>query len=127
MAIKPVFKIGAHDYSQWVSNGGLALTDEDLDSSASGRSTLDGQMVRNRIASKNKWTVTMLDIPADVAAQLFKDLKQVFFSATLLDPESGRHLTKTYYCASRPFGVQRYDPGSGKLTYSGVTFNITEQ
>lgn len=125
--MKPVFKIGAHDYTQWVADGGLAPTDEDLDSSASGRSTLDGDMVRNRIASKNKWTVTMLDLPADVAAQLFKDLKQVFFGVTLLDPETNRYLTKTYYCASRPFGVQKYNKGSGELTYSGVTFNLTEQ
>lgn len=125
--MKPIFKIGDHDYTKWVADGGLAPTDNDLDDSKSGRSTLDAQMVRNKIGAKNKWSVTMMDLPAPVAAQLSKDLKQTFFEATLLDPDSNRYLTKTYYCASRPFGVQKYDRSTGETIYVGMAFNITEQ
>lgn len=125
--MKPVFKIGDHDYSRWIENGGLTPTSNDVDSSKSGRNTMDALMVRNKIGAKDKWSVTMLPLPEEIASQLSKDLKQTFFKATLLDPDSNRYLTKTYYCASRPFGVQRYDKSSDKTFYIGMSFNITEQ
>lgn len=123
--MKPVFKIGSHDYSKWVAE--LTPTSNDVDSSKSGRNTIDALMVRNKIGAKDKWSVTMLTIPEDIASQLSKDLKQTFFQATLLDPDSNRYLTKSYYCASRPFGVQQYEKTSGKTFYVGMAFNITEQ
>jgi len=125
--MKPMFKIGDHDYSQWVAEGGLTPTDRDVDSSKSGRSTLDALMVRNKLGSKMGWSVTMMNIPEEIAAQLSKDLKQTFFNATLLDPDAGRYLTKTYYCANRPFGAQMYDKSTDKTYYVGMAFNMTEQ
>lgn len=56
-----------------------------------------------------------------------EDLSQTFFSATLLDPDAGRYLTKTYYCANRPFGAQRYDKTTKKTYYVGMAFNMTER
>ena len=125
--MKPMFKIGDHDYSQWVAEGGLTPTDRDVDSSKSGRNTLDALMVRNKLGSKMGWSVTMMNIPEEVAAQLSKDLKQTFFNATLLDPDAGRYLTKTYYCANRLFGAQMYDKLADKTYYVGMAFNMTEQ
>lgn len=125
--MRPIFKIGDHDYSDWVAEGGLSPTSNDLDSSKSGRNTLDGLMVRNRIADKDKWSVTMLDVPEEVVAQLAKDLKQSFFKVTMLDPLTNRYVTKTYYCANRPFGAQKYNKSTGKTYYVGMAFNITEQ
>ena len=125
--MKPIFKIGDHDYTKWIASDGLSLTDSDVDSEKSGRNTLDAVMIRNRIGPKNKWSVKMLDLPEDVAQLLSKDLKQTFFKATLLDPDSNRNLTKTYYCANRPFGAQKYDKSTGKTYYVGMAFNITEQ
>lgn len=125
--MKPMLKIGGHDYTKWVAEGGLTPTDSDVDSSKSGRNTLDALMVRNKIGAKMKWSVTLMDIPEEVAARLSKDLKQTFFEATLLDPDAGRYLTKTYYCANRPFGAQRYDKATGKTYYVGMAFNMTEQ
>ena len=125
--MKPMRKIGGHDYTKWVAEGGLTPTDSDVDSSKSGRNTLDALMVRNTIGAQMKRSVTLMDIPEEVAAQLSKDLKQTFFEATLLDPDAGRYLTKTYYCANRPFGAQRYDKATGKTYYVGMAFNMTEQ
>lgn len=125
--MKPMLKIGGHDYTKWVAEGGLTPTDRDVDSSKSGRNTLDALMVRNKIGAKMGWSVTLMDIPEEVAAQLSKDLKQTFFEATLLDPDADRYLTKTYYCANRPFGAQRYDKSTGKTYYVGMAFNMTEQ
>ena len=68
--MKPMLKIGGHDYTKWVAEGGLTPTDSDVDSSKSGRNTLDALMVRNKIGAKMKWNVTLMDIPEEVAAQL---------------------------------------------------------
>lgn len=125
--MKPIFKIGDHNYTQWVAEGGLTPTDSDVDSTKSGRNTLDALMVRNKIGAKLKWSVTLVDVPEKIASQLSKDLKQTFFSATLLDPDAGRYLTRTYYCANRPFGAQRYDKSTDTTYYVGMSFNITEQ
>ena len=73
--MKPMLKIGGHDYTKWVAEGGLTPTDSDVDSSKSGRNTLDALMVRNKIGAKMKWNVTLMDIPEEVAAQLVGDLK----------------------------------------------------
>ena len=107
--MKPILKIGDHDYTQWVAEGGLTPTDSDVDSSKSGRNTLDAVMVRNKLGHKMKWSVTLMDIPEEVAAQLSKDLSQ------------------TYYCANRPFGAQRYDKTTKKTYYVGMAFNMTER
>lgn len=123
--MKPVFKIGSHDYSKWVAE--LTPINNDMDSTKSGRNTLDGLMTRNKIADKDKWSVSMLPLSEEITSQLAKDLRQSFFKATLLDPISNRYLTKSYYCASRPFGVQQYEKTSGKTFYVGMSFNITEQ
>lgn len=125
--MKPMLKIGGHDYTKWVAEGGLTPTDRDVDSSKSGRNTLDALMVRNKIGAKMGWSVTLMNIPEEVAAQLSKDLKQTFFEATLLDPDAGRYLTKTYYCANRLFGAQMYDKLTDKTYYVGMAFNMTEQ
>ena len=66
--MKPMLKIGGHDYTKWVAEGGLTPTDSDVDSSKSGRNTLDALMVRNKIGAKMKWNVTLMDIPEEVAA-----------------------------------------------------------
>ena len=65
--MKPMLKIGGHDYTKWVAEGGLTPTDSDVDSSKSGRNTLDALMVRNKIGAKMKWSVTLMDIPEEVA------------------------------------------------------------
>lgn len=124
--MKPMLKIGGHDYTKWVAEGGLTPTDSDVDSSKSGRNTLDALMVRNKIGAKMKWSVTLMDIPEEVAAQLSKDLKQTFFEATLLDPDAGRYLTKRT-TAQTALGAQRYDKATGKTYYVGMAFNMTEQ
>lgn len=125
--MKPIFKIGEHDYTQWIAEDGLTPTSNDVDSSKSGRNTMDALMVRNKIGSKDKWSVSLLNVPEEVASQLSKDLRQTFFKATMLDPDTNRYLTKSYYCSTRTFGVQRYDKSSGKTIYIGMSFNITEQ
>lgn len=125
--MRPIFKIGDHDYTHYIASDGLQGTRNDIDADGSGRNILDGTMYRSRICSKDKWTVSMLRMPEVVAQQLAKDLDATYTAVTLLDPRTNRYLTKTYYCSSVTYGVQRYDKTEGMTYYEGMTFNLTER
>ena len=125
--MKPVFKIGSHDYTEYLSWDGLAPVRNDLDADGSGRNLLDGLMYRARIAQKDKWTVKFNRLPDDVVKTLAADLDEEYVWITLLDPKINRVVTKTYYTSTITYGSQRYSKNDGRTIYDGLTFNITER
>lgn len=44
--MKPIFKIGEHDYTAFLAEDGLSPVRNDLDADGSGRNLLDGLMYR---------------------------------------------------------------------------------
>lgn len=122
---KPIFQIGEHDYTEYVADGGLQPSRNDLDADGSGRNLIDGLMYRTRIATKLKWTVTFLRLDESVMAQLIADLDSTYVSITTLDSKTNRNVTRTYYCSTINEGVQRYK--GGRTVYDGVTFNLIER
>lgn len=125
--MKPRFKIGEHDYTAFLMEEGLSPVREDLDADGSGRNLLDGLMYRNRITDKDKWTTKWMNLPETIMLSLAKDISPEYVSITMLDPETNRYVTKTYYCSKLTYGAQVYDPGKGYTVYKGCTFNITER
>lgn len=122
---KPIFRIGEHDYTDYIADEGLQPSKNDLDADGSGRNLLDGLMYRNRIATKDKWTVSFLRLDEAVMSELLTDMDADYVSITMLDPKVNRMVTRTYYCSTINAGVQRYI--GGRTVYDGVTFNITER
>ncbi len=122
---KPVLIINGHDYAAYVQE--LNLSRNDLDAEGSGRDVQTGLMHRTRIATKLKADVKLRDIPQSVHQQLLADISPVFYSATVLDPNTGAQVTKSFYTSTVPFGAQRYDKESGAPRYSGMTFSMTER
>lgn len=122
---KPVLIINGHDYAAYVQE--LNISRNDLDAEGSGRDVQTGLMYRTRIATKLKADVKLRDIPQSVHMQLLSDLSPVFYSATVLDPNTGAQVTKSFYTSTVPFGAQRYDKESGAPRYSGMTFSMTER
>lgn len=122
---KPIFKIGEHDYTEYLANEGLKPSRNDLDSDGSGRNLLDGLMYRSRIATKQKWTVSFLRLDEDVMSQLVADMDADYVTITMLDSKANRNITRTYYCSTINEGIQRYI--GGRTVYDGVTFNIIER
>lgn len=125
--MKPIFKIGEHDYTAFLMEEGLSPVREDLDADGSGRNLLDGLMYRNRITDKDKWTTKWMNLPETIMLSLANDIKPEYVSITMLDPDTNRYVTKTYYCSKLTYGAQVYDPGKGYTVYRGCTFNITER
>lgn len=122
---KPIFKIGEHDYTEYIADEGLQPSGNDLDADGSGRNLLDGLMYRSRIATKKKWTVSFIRLDETIMSQLMSDMDADYVSITTLDSKANRPIIRTYYCSTINEGVQRYI--GGRTVYDGVTFNIIER
>ena len=122
---KPVLIINGHDYAQYVES--LQITKNDLDAEGSGRDAQTGLMYRTRVATKLKAEVKMLRLQQPLMQQLSSDLSGVFFNASVLHPDTGTQVTRSFYTATVPFGAQRYNRETGAPYYDGVTFSITER
>lgn len=125
--MKPIFKIGEHDYTAFLAEDGLSPVRNDLDADGSGRNLLDGLMYRTRIAQKDKWTVKFNRLPELIMMSIAEDIDPEFVSITMLDPKTNRVLTKVYYTSTLTYGTQRYDRCNGTTFYDGCTFNMTER
>lgn len=123
--MKPIFKINSHDYTKYIAEDGLKPSRNDLDADGSGRNLLDGLMVRSRITSKTKWTVTFTLMGESIASQLLNDMWPQYVSITMLDAKENRYIEREYYCSTINEGIQRYI--GGQTMYDGITFNITER
>lgn len=125
--MKPIFKIGNHDYTAFLAEDGLSPVRNDLDADGSGRNLLDGLMYRTRIAQKDKWTVKFNRLPELIMKSIAEDVDPEFVSITMLDPKTNRVLTKVYYTSTLTYGAQRYNRSDGTTFYDGCTFNMTER
>lgn len=123
--MKPLFKIGNHDYTEFVD--ALKPVRNDIDADGSGRNLLNGEMFRTRIAQKDKWSVTFLKLPELIMKSIAEDIDPEFAKITMLDPKSNRVLEKTYYTSTLTFGSQRYDKSQNLTYYEGCTFDMTER
>lgn len=125
--MKPILKLNGIDFTKHVSESGMAVTLNDLDADGSGRDLLSGLMYRKRVTSKDKRTISFLDLDEDTMQSLMITLYQKgdYVDVTLLDPKLNRYVTRSYYFSTINQGIQKYNGGC--TVYKGVTFNITER
>lgn len=125
--MKPILKIGNHDYTAFLAEDGLQPVRNDIDADGSGRNLLDGLMYRTRIAQKGKWTVKFNRLPELIMQSIAEDIDPEFANITLLDPKTNSESTKEYYTSTLTYGAQKYNKGSNTVYYEGCTFSITER
>ena len=123
--VKPVLIINSHDYAALVEE--LNISRNDLDAEGSGRDVQTGLMYRTRIASKMKVDVKLMRLQQAQMQQLASDIAGTYYSATVVDPETGAQVTKSFYTSTVPFGAQRFNKETGAPYYDGVTFSMTER
>ena len=123
--MRPVLIINGHDYAPLVEE--LNITYNDLDAEGSGRDVQTGLMYRTRIARKLKADVKLLRLQQAQMRQLAADIAGTYYSATVVDPETGAQVTKSFYTSERPYGAQRYNRETGAPYYDGVAFAMIER
>lgn len=121
----PVLTIGGVDYAEKCLE--LKPSVNGLNADGSGRDIQTGVMLRTKIADKLKFDVSMDRLYESEAAALSRALKTAFYTATVLNPETGQSVTKEFYTDTVPFGVQRYDKYEKRTYYDGMTFSMTEK
>jgi hypothetical protein len=121
--MRPIFKVGSHDYTQYVES--IKPTSNDIDKDGAGRNLLDGLMYRKKIATKGKWSVSFLWLSESIMRQLRTDMNNEYVTIMVLDSLTNTQVTKTGYCSTINEGIQRYV--NGQTIYEGVAFDITER
>lgn len=121
--MRPIFKIGSHDYTEYVDS--IKPSANDIDRDGAGRNLLDGLMYRKKMATKGKWSISFNWLDEDVMQQLRTDMNNEYLTVTVLDSLTNAQATKTVYTSTINEGVQRYI--DGHTVYDGVAFEITER
>lgn len=106
------------------AHGGATFSVQDIDSSETGRNE-EGDMIRDRVATKIKWQLTFPALSREMAAKLFNAISGVTFEFTYPDPFSATgDVTKTCYVGDRT--APAYSTAKGMPLWSDVSFSVIE-
>ena len=120
---KFIFKVGSTDYSGLVLAGSLGWSKDDIDSEASGRSKVTGDMRRKRLAKKRQLDVTCRRGTYAQLHALAVALDAETVEITYLDLIEGQ-VTKTFY-GTKIESVQ-YGNLNNAPVWDKMKFTLTE-
>lgn len=120
---KTMLKIdGVAVKSPSVFSWGLA----DLSSEESGRSTNDGKMTKDIIATKRNLSCTWNNLTQKEASEILQLVsKKVYFNVTYPDALSGQNETREFYVGDRSAPIKLWTVN--KKIYSTLSFNLIER
>ena len=121
------FKISNTDFSGYVSELSVVLSD--LDSENSGRNA-NGKMMRDRIrggaSALRKISVKCRPLTNNEMGNITRALSGLaFVSVYYPDPYTGANKTSNFYVSDRTAPV--YRAVDGQFLWSGLSFNLTEE
>jgi hypothetical protein len=107
------------------AHGGAIFSVQDIDSAETGRNS-EGDMIRDRVATKIKWQFTFPPLSREMLAKLLNsDIKNPAFDFTYPDPYSATDMaTKKCYVGDRTSPM--YSTASGMPMWENVTFSVIE-
>ena len=116
--------IGGVDMTPYIAHKGLKWQRSDVDSSSAGR-TLDGKLVRGRVATKIRLDITCRPLTATEASAVLNAILPEWVSVTYTDPMYGTRTNITMYSNNNPAS---YLMQKGNVEYwDGITFPLIEQ
>lgn len=121
--MEAVFKIGGHDFTDLLLEGGVKWSRNDIDGSNAGR-TQDGVMHRDRVDTKVKLELSIRRVTTEQMIELNAALEPQYVDVTYLDPQDGV-VTRTFYGSSVSSSILR--TSGGKTYWTGTTFNLIER
>lgn len=120
------FVIDGVDITPYIAYRGVKWQRSDVDAEGSGRSTLDGTLLRNRVATKRRLDVTCIPLTTEQAKLVLTLIMPEWVEVTYTDPQIGEDVTKTMYSNNNPasFLIRKPD---GTDYWDGISFPLTEQ
>jgi len=116
-----------YDVTEWVMD--LQLTHNELDKEGAGRDAKTGKMVRKILADKHEIQINLMPrTPHSVAHRILMLVCDGdTFTLYWQHPCRANKITSAkFYCSTVNFGAQRYEKGSNKCFYTGMTFKVIE-
>lgn len=117
--------INGTDITPYVANRGVKWQRADVDASDAGRS-LDGKLMRSRVASKIRLDITCIPLTAAQASVVLTLIMPEWVQVTYTDPQLGREVTKSMYSNNNPASYLMKRP-DGTEYWDGITFPLIEQ
>lgn len=109
----------------YIAIRGIKWQRSDLDAEGSGR-TLDGFMMRSRVASKIRLDITCTPLPSPAASIVLTAIMPEWVTVTYTDPQVGADVTKTMYSNNNPASYLMRRP-DGTEYWEGITFPLIEK
>lgn len=120
-----IFTIDGVDMTPYIANRGIKWQRSDLDAANAGR-TLDGLLMRSRVASKVRLDITCIPLTREQASTVLTAIMPEWVTVTYTDPQKGEEVTKVMYSNNNPasFLLQKPD---GTEYWDGITFPLIER
>lgn len=119
-------KINGVDITQFIAHRGIKYTRNDVDGAATGRGTLDGNMIRDRVAIKDKLVVTCIPMTTEQISMVMKLIEPVFVTVQYLSPREGKVVTKTMYSNNVPITYE-LEKKDGREYWNSIEFPLVER
>lgn len=119
-----VFKINGTDMTPYIAYRGLKWTRNDIDSSDAGR-TMDGVMVRARVATKIRLDVTCRPLTQAEARIVLNAILPQYVTVQYTDPMYG-NVSKRMYSNNNPASYL-IKKNNGDEYWDGITFPLIER
>lgn len=118
------FSIGGTDITPYIAFGGLKWSRNDVDGPNAGRMQ-NGEMERDRVATKYRWDVTCRPLTAAEQATILALIEPEYINLTYLDPKDNTVKTARYYSNNFPstYMIRR---SNGEEWWNGLTFPLIE-
>lgn len=120
------FVINGVDITPYIAYRGVKWQRSDVEAEGSGRSTLDGGLLRNRVATKRRLDVTCIPLTTEQAKQILTLIMPEWVEVTYTDPQVGGDVTKTMYSNNNPASFLISKP-DGTDYWDGISFPLVEQ
>ena len=120
-----VLKIDGTDIVPFIAFNGLQWQRQDIDGPNAGR-TMDGTVVRDRIATKIRWDVTCRPLTSAELSQVLQLIQPEFVSLQYWDPITGLVLTDQFYSNNIPASYL-IRKANGTEYWGGVTFPLIQK
>lgn len=118
-------EINGVDITPYISFGGVKWQRSDVDGPSAGRQ-LNGDAIRDRVATKIRWDITCRPLEADELAKVLTLIQPEFVALKYLNPITNTVMTGTFYSNNVPASFIMQRP-NGDEYWGGVTFPLVQK
>lgn len=119
------FSINGTDITPYIAFGGLAWQRADVDGPNAGR-TMNGDMVRDRIATKVRWDVTCRPLKSAELSVVLQAIQPEYVTLNYTDPVTATEQSTVFYSNNIPVSFSHITPG-GEEWWIGLTFPLIQK